>query len=436
MKMILHNGKKVWFSLSDSYLEINPGKRLLLTIIRDITEQKNRQLEQEELQAQLTQIQKIEAIGNLAGGIAHDFNNLLTVIQGHAQILLMPKNESDPEYAGLKHIMNTCTKATNLTRQLLLFGRKQTLELKPLDINDTVSNLLKMIKRLIGEHINIVTDLKTPLMNIEADEGNLEQIILNLVVNSRDAMPNGGTLTIKTENVTITNKNLTTVPNARLGKFVCLSITDTGSGISKEIIAKIFEPFFTTKDPGKGTGLGLSVVYGIIKKHNGWINVDTAVDRGTTMKVYFPITEKNLSEATKVSVDNQIYRGNGEMILVVEDNSEVLKFTASILSNNNYTPIEAATAAQAFNQFEKGKGQIKLILSDIGLPDKNGIQVAEEILSINAGLPIILYTGYTDETIMRSIKRNQNFHLLQKPFQVEDLLQLIYQLLHPDYDSR
>lgn len=309
MEMILQNGKKVWLSLSDSHFEIETGKRLLLTITRDITEQKIRQLEKEELQTQLTQIQKIEAIGNLAGGIAHDFNNLLTVIQGHAQLLLMQKNESDHEYSSLKQIMNTCSKATTLTKQLLLFGRKQTLELKPLNINDTVSNLLKMVQRLIGSNINIVTDFKTPLNNIEADEGNLEQIILNLVVNSRDAMPNGGTLTIKTEDVAITRSDLQKVPNSRTGEFVCFSITDTGIGMSKEIIEKAFDPFFTTKGPGKGTGLGLSVVYGIIKKHNGWINIESEIDRGTTMKVYFPITDKGLSEAIEQPIDSQIYRG-------------------------------------------------------------------------------------------------------------------------------
>ena len=427
---LLHNGRKVWFSLSDSYFETGPEKHLLLTIIRDITEQKMRQIEKEELQSQIVQLQKMEAIGNLAGGVAHDFNNLLTIIQGYAQILMAQKDKTEPDYLGLKHILDACNKAANLTRQLLLFSRKQPMEFKPVNINNTITNLIKMIKGLIGENIKIITNLKEPIQNIEADEGNIEQVIINLVVNARDAMPNGGTLTISTDNVSLSAKECQAIKDSHPGRFVRVSVADTGQGIPSDIIEKIFEPFFTTKEAGKGTGLGLSVVYGIIKKHNGWINVQSKVGGGTVFDIYLPATEITLDDKAQLSAETQMKHGNGEKVLIIEDSADVLKFLADTLHQNGYTPITAANAAEAIEQFRLENGQIDLILADVVLPDKNGVTVSEEILTHKDGIPVILYSGYAEESIIQLIKKNPKFVFIQKPFKVKELLDLIYQKLH------
>ncbi len=430
MEVLLHNGRKVWFSLSDSYFETAPGKRLLLTIIRDITEQKMRQIEKEELQSQIVQLQKMEAVGNLAGGVAHDFNNLLTIIQGYTQMLMAQKDKTEPDYQGLKHVLDACDKAANLTRQLLLFSRKQPMEFKPVNINNTITNLLKMIKRLIGENIKIITNLKEPIQNIEADEGNIEQVIINLVVNARDAMPNGGTLTISTDNVALSAKECQTIKDSHPGRFVRVSVADTGQGIPSDLIEKIFEPFFTTKEAGKGTGLGLSVVYGIIKKHNGWINVQSEIGGGTVFDIYLPATEITVDDKAHLSAETQMKQGNGEKILTIEDSADVLKFLAETLHQNGYTPITAANAAEAIEQFQNENGQIDLILADVVLPDKNGVTVSEEILAQKEDIPVILYSGYAEESIIQLIKKNPKFVFIQKPFKMKELLDLIYQKLH------
>jgi len=386
--------------------------------------------EQKQLQTQLLQAQKMEAIGNLAGGVAHDFNNLLTVIQGHAQLLMMDTPENDPRYFEFKEIVNATTKAANLTRQLLLFSRKQAMEFKPINLNETILNLLKLLKRLIGEDITVNTILENSLWNIEADEGNLEQVVMNLAINARDAMPTGGTLTIKTENLILSDKECSTVPNSRTGRFIRLSIEDSGLGIDAEIIGKIFEPFFTTKETGKGTGLGLSVVYGIIKKHEGWINVYSEVNEGTVFKMYFPVSNKPIQDEDLHIVPNQSFRGNGEHILIVEDEEDVLEFISAVLFQNGYTAIKASNAAEAIRLFQKDKGQtIQLIISDVVLPDKNGIQLAEDILTIKADIQVILCSGYTEEKVQQSIIKNKNFRFLQKPYRVPILLSLIQETI-------
>ncbi len=409
------------------------GEPHLLAVVRDITERKRIEAEKGVLENQLLQSQKMEAIGNLAGGVAHDFNNLLTVIQGHAQLLMMKYSDSDPDYHDLKQIVNASSRAANLTRQLLLFSRKQAMEFKPINLNDTISNLLKMIKRLIGENINIITTLEKSLWNIEADEGNLEQVIVNLAVNARDAMQSGGTLAIQTENLILSEEDCQFIDFARAGKFLCLSIIDTGQGIPSNLLEKIFDPFFTTKEVGKGTGLGLSVVYGIVKKHGGWINVSSEINHGTVFKIYLPATTKINLEKSDQSGLSYIHQGNGEKILVIEDEAEVLKFTTAALRQNGYLPITAETAAQALEQF-KNERQIDLIVSDVVLPDKNGLRVVEEILLEHPGVSAIFCSGYTEDRVMQSIKKNKKFRFIQKPYSVRALLELIHALLKEEKD--
>jgi len=396
---------------------------------QDITDRKRMEAEKRVLENQLLQSQKMEAIGNLAGGVAHDFNNLLTIIQGHAQMLMMKYSENDPDYNDLQQIVNASSRAANLTRQLLLFSRKQAMEFKPIKLNDTISNLLKMLKRLIGENINIVTTLEKSPWTIEADEGNLEQVIVNLSVNARDAMQAGGTLTIQTENLDFTEEDCQSIQYAKAGKFLRLSITDTGYGIPAELLEKVFDPFFTTKEVDKGTGLGLSVVYGIVKKHNGWVNVSSEIDRGTVFNLYFPKSDKTILEEIDKTDSKYTYQGNGEKILVIEDEAEVLKFTSAMLRQNGYIPITALNATQALEQFKSEKGQIDLIISDVVLPDKNGLQIVEEILSKQADIPAIFCSGYTEEEIMELIKTNKKYRYIQKPYPIKMLLSEIYSAL-------
>ena len=396
----------------------------------DVTESKRMEAENRALETQLLQSQKMEAIGKLAGGVAHDFNNLLTVIMGNAQLVMMKYNESDSNYHELKQILNAATRAANLTKQLLIFSRKHAMEIKTINLNNTISNLLKMIKRLIGENISIVPELGENLWNIDADEGNLEQALVNLVVNASDAMPDGGTLTIRTKNAQISKAESKTIRYAKPGKFVNLSVSDTGRGISEDILDQIFDPFFTTKEVGKGTGLGLSVVYGIIKKHNGWIDVRSEVNHGSIFDIYLPASESATFE-TRVSDIHPEYanRGNGETILVVEDEKDLLEFTVALLSQNGYSPIAAQNASGALELVAKAKENIKLILSDIVLPDSNGLQLVDLILSRYPGIPVIFCSGYFQKNILDTIRQYQNFHYIPKPFQINVLLAMIHDAL-------
>lgn len=280
-------GNKIPVEISGHMFDLQEQSTVIY-IARDITRRKEAEKEKEKIQSQLFQAQKMEAIGLLAGGIAHDFNNIMTVIKGFTNMAMSKIDQADPLYKRLELIDSAADKATNLTRQLLVFSRKQPMKPTPVNLNRTVDTLLQMISRIIGGRIKISTDLEPDLWDILADEGNIEQVIMNLVVNSRDAMPHGGKITIKTENLCLEELPVRDIPGARSGRFVCLSVADTGSGIDKKIIQQIFEPFFTTKEPEKGTGLGLSVVYGIVKHHQGNITVDSEPEQGTTFRIYLP----------------------------------------------------------------------------------------------------------------------------------------------------
>lgn len=395
----------------------------------DQTEWKNAEEERIRLQDQLLQSQKLEAIGTLAGGVAHDFNNLLTVIQGHAQLLMLSMDQGDSYYRDLKQIEYAAIRAANLTRQLLLFSRKQSMFMKTIDVNQTISNLLKMLKRLIGEDIEIQTIFTPDIWFVEADEGNLEQVIMNLSVNARDAMPKGGQLTIKTENVQIGDEDIKIIPESKAGRYVRISIEDSGIGIPEEILPNIFDPFFTTKEVGKGTGLGLSVVYGILKKHNGWINVYSEPGSGTIFKIYLPVTTRNINNEKKVKMDVENLPGNGERILLIEDENGVRSFISAALRQNGYIVFEVKNAASSMEIFQNEKGAFDLIISDIILPDKNGYQLIRELLHIHPDIPVIMSSGYTDEKIQQSDSQGLEYRFIQKPYNFQDLLVLIKDVL-------
>jgi|GEM_PF-545573 len=394
-------------------------------IIRDETER-------ERLEAQLLQSHKLEAIGQLAGGVAHDFNNILTVIQGYSELLMTKIDDSDPSYSYMRQIHSSGIRAATLTRQLLAFSRKQPMEFRPLDINSTTKDLLKMITRLIGEDIAIHTELGPDIRTIRADVGNIEQVVMNLAVNARDAMPEGGELTIKTENITIDQNYCKVISEARPGQFVCMSIADTGTGMDKEIIPRIFEPFFTTKGLGRGTGLGLSVVYGIIKQHKGWIEAYSEPGLGTTFKIYLPATSGKPEEKTEKAISIQDLQGSGERILVVEDEEGVRELAKKGLGENGYIVFSATNAKEAMDIFEKEKGDFDLIFSDIVLPDKSRLYLVEKILESNPGIHILLSSGYADDKSQWATIRERGFRFLQKPYTIPTLIRAVREVINKD----
>lgn len=388
-------------------------------------EQKRWEEEKEKLQAQLLQAQKMEAIGTLAGGVAHDFNNLLTTIQGYTEIAMLDADQTEPLHKNLEQIHYAAERAAGLTRQLLLFSRKQPMELVAIQVNRTIEGLLKMLKRLIGEDIAIKTELEPDLWAVRADIGNIEQVFMNLAVNARDAMPEGGTLTIKTHKVTLDDEYCKMIPDARPGKFVCLSVADTGTGMDKAVLQRIFEPFFSTKEFGKGTGLGLAVVYGIVKQHEGWINVYSEPGQGSIFKVYLPACSVHLEDEPEEKVLLQKLQGNGERILLVEDEEAVREFTSKVLRDNGYTVFEAADVKEALEIFEKENREFHLVFSDMVLPDKSGLQLVDQLLSVRPELLVLLSSGYSDDKSQWPIIREKGFRFLQKPYSIPELLKVV-----------
>jgi len=385
-------------------------------------------------QQQLLQAQKMEAVGQLAGGVAHDFNNMLTTIQGYADLTLTSLPEDSPLRENILQILQAAARAASLTRQLLLFSRKHPMNKVPTDLNRQVKELKKMLERLIGEDVTVELDLAEGLWTIEADPGNMDQVITNLAVNARDAMPQGGILTIKTENVVIDEAHCQQYSYARPGRFVCLTVSDTGVGMDEHVLTHLFEPFFTTKGPGKGTGLGLSVVYGIVKSHKGWINVKSRVGQGSVFKIYLPAlayeAESIDSDYTSVQLDH--LHGHGERVLLVEDEPAVREITERILIENGYVVYACSTVAEASEVFKRQKGRFDLVLSDVVLPDGNGVELVFQLLEQRPSLAGLLISGYTFSQSEWEYIRQKGLTLLQKPCKIVDLLKHVYQSIKGD----
>lgn len=398
-------------------------------IFRDITDRIKIAEEKEKMQEQLIQAQKMEAVGTLAGGVAHDFNNLLTTIQGYSEMAMRTTDKGGQLYKDLEAIQTSCQRAAGIIRQLLLFSRKQVMELKPISINMTVENLVKMLRRLLGENIFMVTDLAKNVSPVLGDYGNIEQIVMNLSVNARDAMPEGGKVTIKTENVTIDKKYCKRVTNAKPGKFVCLSVVDEGEGLDSAAIGHIFEPFFTTKDVGKGTGLGLSVVYGIIEEHKGWIEVASEAGIGTEFKIYLPAISGKCRIESQGLYPFEDIQGQGERILLVEDENDLRELAATALSKNGYKVLAAASGKEAYELFDKAKGDFDLVFSDVVLPDTNGVKIVETLLKKKPQIKVLLSSGYTDDKAQRAIIEKQKHRFLEKPYSLPRLLFILRELL-------
>ncbi len=411
------DGTTFWGENVTRGIKDKQGKiKYLEGIIMDITKEKI-------LQEQLIQAQKMEAIGRLTGSIAHDFNNMLTPIMGFSDLILSKFELDETQRLYIEEIRKSAQRAALLTRQLLAFSRRQFLSPEILHIDKVISDIGEMLKRLLGEDIELEIRFEKDLWPCKADKTQIQQVIMNLAINARDAMPRGGKLKIKAENVLIDREYTEVHPEAKTGNFILITIEDTGIGIDKEIMKYVFEPFFTTKPAGQGTGLGLSVVYGIVKQHGGWINLYSEKGKGTSFKIYLPAhldADKGVKSKEEESLS---IKGKGQKILVVEDEEGVRKFISTILNKNNYKPLEAENAKQAIEIFEKE--EIDAIICDIILPDKSGIEVAKEFISKKPDLKVIMSSGYANrEKELREIKE-KGWYFLQKPYTSSKLLETL-----------
>jgi PAS domain S-box-containing protein len=395
--------------------------------IQDITDRKRAEKEMADLQEQLHQSQKMEAIGCLAGGISHDFNNLLSIIIPYCQMALLDLKEIDPLRDTVEKIHKAGQRAADLTRQLLAFSRRQMMEMKVLDLNALLTDLNKMLHRLIGEDIELVYEFAEDLGRVKADAGQIEQIVLNLAVNARDAMPEGGKLTIETANVELDEKYAKDHFDVNPGPFVMLMVSDTGAGMTAEIREKIFEPFFTTKEKGKGTGLGLAVVYGIVKQSGGFIHVYSEPGMGTTFRIYFPRVDDRLEES-KVESRKELLRG-GETVLVVEDEGEVRKLAVTILRKQGYKVLEAGSGGEAILFGEGHENPIHLMVTDVVLPGMGGRVLAERLSPLHPEMKVLYMSGYTYNSIGHHGILEEGVHFIQKPFTLEGFTRKIREVL-------
>ena len=385
--------------------------------------------ELEKVNEQLWQSQKMEAVGQLAGGVAHDFNNQLAIIEGYVEMALDALPNESRIRGQLIQVSNAAKRSAELTQQLLMFSRKQFIQIHPIDLNRQIREWQSMMKRLSGENIDLQLNLAENLWAANADPSNIDQVITNLFVNARDAMPNGGTVTIQTQMVNINQAYCAQIPGAKPGDFICLSMSDTGEGMSKEVLSHVFEPFYSTKGPGKGTGLGLAVVYGIIQSHEGWITVDSQEGKGTRFDIYLNTanreTEISENKIGQKSLDQ--FKGDGYRILLIEDENALGKMTRALLTDRGYSVHLCHTAEDAQKAFETST--FDLVLSDVVLPDGRGPDLVLEFLEHQPDLSALLITGYTDERSDYKRLQEAGLTLLQKPVALATLLEQIQNAL-------
>ncbi|MDK9706657.1 MAG: PAS domain S-box protein [Desulforhopalus sp.] len=414
-------------AIAQSFLG-DPAIRGVIASVRDITSQKRAEEENKKLQMQLLQAQKMESVGRLAGGVAHDYNNMLSVILGHSEIALGIVGPGQPLFSNLQEISRAAKRSADLTRQLLAFARRQTVAPEVLDLNDTVAGMLKMLRRLIGEDIDLVWLPGEQVRPIKMDPSQIDQMLANLCVNARDAIADTGRVTIETSSASFDTAYCATHLDYLPGEFALLSVSDTGSGMDRETIGHLFEPFFTTKEIGKGTGLGLATVYGIVQQNNGFLVVDSQPGQGTTFKMYLPVYAA--PEEPKLRNEEEITAVRGqETILLVEDEPMILDVTATMLRMQGYTVLAASSPGQAVRITEEHAGKISMLMTDVIMPEMNGRDLAKNLQALRPNLKCLFMSGYTADVIAPHGVLEEGVHFIQKPFAMQALIDKIKEVL-------
>jgi PAS domain S-box-containing protein len=433
-RMVALDGREIWLRDSAKIIFENEVPRKLAGVIVDITTLKQAGAGIRKNEMQLRQAQKLESIGQLAGGVAHDFNNILTIIQGHNSLMLMSPALSPSDREAAQQISVATQRASNLTRQLLTFSRRQIIQVRPLDLNEVVDNVTQMLRRVLGEDIGLETCFAPGLPPVFADNGMLEQILISLAINSRDAMPNGGTLGITTSTLVIDAATACENSEASPGQAICLEVTDNGCGIPAKNMPRIFEPFFTTKAVGKGTGLGLGTVYGIVKQHSGWIEVKSEVNNGTTFRIYFPTNKQHKLVKRENLTDTP--RGGNETILVVEDETSVRILVKNILQKFGYSIMEAESGVAALKVWKQNRDKIHLLLTDLMMPDGlTGRELAEIVQFDRPETKVIYTSGYNAEIVAKDFSLHDGLNFLQKPYPPGKLAQAVRECLDEQRDA-
>jgi two-component system, cell cycle sensor histidine kinase and response regulator CckA len=404
-----------------SHLFEHAGRNVRLVVAQDVTER-------QALEGQLRQAQKMEAIGRLAGGVAHDFNNLLMVIKGHTELLLNSLPPKEPVTHKIEQIDRSADRATALTRQLLAFSRMQVLQPRAMNLNSVVDDMSKLIPRLIGEDIELVVKISSDVGTIRADASQMEQVIMNLAVNSRDAMPKGGRFTIETSNVELDNLYRAAHPVVQPGKYVLLAVSDTGTGMDAETQAHIFEPFFTTKEQGKGTGLGLATVYGVVKQSGGFIWVYSELGKGTTFKIYLPRVDEPAASIPRIHIPANLARGT-ETALLAEDEQDVREVAREFLESAGYTVLEAVGGDAALEASAAHSGPIDLLITDMVMPGMSGQELARKMRKLREGIRVIYMSGYSEHAAGEAAKCDGAAVVLTKPFSRSTLLRTVRDIL-------
>lgn len=423
-RLLTRDNKVLWFRDEAVIVKNEVGTPLFFQgIVSDITDRKA-------LEEQLRQSQKMEAVGQLAAGIAHDFNNILTTITGYADFLMMKMKEEDPLRNFIKEIATAGEKGANLVKSILAFSRREEFDPVPQDINEIIRGVKDTLMRLIGEDIEFRTELSDGSLMILADAVQIEQVLINLATNARDAMPDVGTLSITTRAIGLDEGFLAANEHCKAGMYVMISVADTGAGIDEETRKRIFEPFYTTKDPGKGTGLGLSMAYGIVKRHRGFIDVISGPGRGSTFNIYIPLAVNGSSFAeVPLMTDSARPEGGSGTILLAEDESKLRGLTSSLLAEFGYNCIEAVDGEDAVVRFMENKDHIRLIILDVVMPNKNGKDVYEEIRKVRPDIKVIFVSGYGDGILKQKGIRKEAVDIILKPFSPEKLLNKIREVL-------
>ena len=422
--------------------------RLVTAAVRDITERLEAQAERQRLKTQaerdrlerqLQQSQRLESLGQLAGGVAHDFNNLLGVISSYAGFVAevlekeAPSRDWETARSDIEQVQRAAERAAELTHQLLSFARREVVQPRVLSFNDVVAGIKQLLLRTLGEHVELITALPDDVGQVVADPGQFEQVLVNLAVNARDAMPRGGTLTIETANVTVDDECAASRPNLTPGRYAALKVSDTGTGMPIDVIERAFEPFFTTKPKGVGTGLGLATVYGIVTQAGGDVRIHSEPGLGTTVTVLIPITDEALPDAAQPRATPE--GGAGEVILVVEDESALREVTRRILARNGYKVMVAANGQEAIDLVDTCPGQINLLLTDVVMPQLQGKEVADRVCAAQPGIPVLFMSGYTQGLLGAQGILAPEVNLIEKPFSEAELLAKVRAILRTANDG-